>query len=228
MMTGVRQGPGALRFSLLAAVVAVCMTGMLLGEAGRAVAHHDPTWFAAALAAVYGVYYGVALCVVEPFALTASDRAGLVALTAVVAYALLLLATGRFGTGPGVGVAFLLVPPIPILTAVWLGRRRRMSWDSHALEGEYPTIDALLRSQRLRRPWTATSLPAAGSWFFPPPKNRPLNLDAQWSELGPLSQPDVTLRLLVKAQRLRRPWPVLPEETPCALLTPPAGSAQSR
>jgi hypothetical protein len=228
MMTGVRQGPGALRFSLLAAVVAVCMTGMLLGEAGRAVAHHDPTWVAAALAAVYGVYYGVALCVAEPFALIASDRAGLVALTAVVAYALLLLATGRFGTGPGVYLAFLLVPPSPVLAAVWLGRLRRTNRDIRFLEGECPTIDALLRSQRLRRPWTATSLPAAGSWFFPPPKQRPLNLDAYWSEVGALSQPDVTLGLLVKAQRLRRPWPELPEETPGALLTPPAGSAQSR
>jgi hypothetical protein len=169
MMTGVRQGPGALRFSLLAAVVAVCMTGMLLGEAGRAGANHDPTWFAAALAA-----------------------------------------------------------PSPVLAAVWLGRLRRTNWDSRSFESECPTIDALLRSQRLRRPWTATSLPAAGSWFFPPPKQRPLNLDAYWSEVGALSQPDVTLGLLVKAQRLRRPWPELPEETPGALLTPPAGSAQSR
>jgi hypothetical protein len=151
-----------------------------------------------------------------------------VALTAAVAYALLLLATGRFGTGPGVYLAFLLVPPSPVLTAVWLGRLRRTNWDVRSFEGECPTIDALLRSQRLRRPWAATSLPAAGSWFFPPPKKRPLNWDAYWSELGAHPQPDVTLGLLVKAQRLRRPWPALPEETPGALLKPPADSARSR
>jgi hypothetical protein len=208
--------------------VAVCMTGMLVGEAGRAVASHDPMWFAAALAAVYGVYYGVALCVVEPFAPSASDRAGLVALTAAVAYTLQFLATGRFGTGPGVCVAFLLVPPIPVLTAVWLGRRRRTDSENDPLEGDCPTIDALLRSQRLRRPWTVVSLPVAGSWFFPPPKKRPLNLDAYWGELGTRSQPDVTLGLLVKAQRLRRPWTGLPEETPGEFPKPPAGSARSR
>ena len=221
LMAGLRSRTSLPRLTVPAGLMGIGLLGVLLIEAVREVTRHDSMCVGAVLAAIYGIYFAFALCLVEPDSLTAPDRAGLVAITASVAYALLILATGVLGTGPEVYGALVVLPTAPVLPAVWIVRRRKLRQESFDAAGAFPTLHALRQSQEARRPWVPGTLARQAVAIRD-------TSDARTAARPGGPNPDVTLGRLLREQRLRGPWRADRGGTPCAPPTPLEGSARSR